>query len=158
MEEFQFIPPRSKTTYSCYFLEEDASGIPILTIHRKYSYIFIHILVPEHQNYHYYLSPSTFFFFFLWRREWGEGQDFNSSWCFLVWRKYSDILLSFSLPEGFSVNLIHVKFKLKWILLILYQKENAVNCNFMGLAGNQSTLSIRPRMYWLGWLHLYSPV
>lgn len=76
MEEFQFIPPRSKTTYSCYFLEEDASGIPILTIHRKYSYIFIHILVPEHQNYHYYLSPSTFFFFFPLEEGVGGGAGF----------------------------------------------------------------------------------
>lgn len=64
MDEFNFIPPRSKTTYSCYFLEEDASTILILTMRWKCWYIFTCILVSVYQYYyHYSLSKSLLWTF-----------------------------------------------------------------------------------------------
>lgn len=63
MDEFQFIPPRSKMTYSCYFLEKDASSILILTMHWKSLYIFACILVSIYQPYHYSLNKFLFMVF-----------------------------------------------------------------------------------------------
>lgn len=63
MDEFQFIPPRSKTIYSCYFLEEDASSILVLTMHWQRLCIFTHILVSVYQYYHYSLNKSLLWIF-----------------------------------------------------------------------------------------------
>ena len=52
MDDFQFIPPRSKTTYSCYFLEEDASAILVLTMYWK-----------VYQRYHYSLNKCLLWIF-----------------------------------------------------------------------------------------------